>query len=328
MAGALLLTVVLSAMVVTGVASSSVSAQPALPYTRPVKGVISSPYGLRADPVHHHWRHHDGIDIVAPYGHPIGAFAPGRVVYVGWISGYGRLVAVSHRLDNQILISRYAHLQDWQVQRGDTVRAGTVIGHVGLSGRTTGPHLHFELRRDGQAVDPTPYLAQSVLTATGKPASSSTPVASAVANLAKKSAATLVDRDSVGLATTAYLPRIRYIVNPDMPVGPYEANSGGKYGSLFLLGGSGLLGTVLFLMLVLAWVNHRRAVAARMSLPLPVAPMVCFGPDGVRPVRGLTFGPVSGRPRRLAKPALPRFQNAVVTLTGQNPFVMPAHSGS
>jgi len=101
---------------------------------------------------------HTGIDLMAPIGSPIRAAAGGTVIYAGWYFAYGRIVDIRH---SDGLITRYAHMQDFAsgVEPGTAVAAGALIGHVGMTGRAHGPHVHFEVRVDGRAIDPKPYLA-------------------------------------------------------------------------------------------------------------------------------------------------------------------------
>jgi len=115
----------------------------------PVDGPITSPFGWR-------WgRMHQGIDIGVPYGTPIHAAAAGTVIYCGWEEGYGNLVV----LDNGgNLATAYAHQSAIAVTCGQSVQQGEVIGYVGCTGHCTGPHLHFEVRVDGNPVDPLGYL--------------------------------------------------------------------------------------------------------------------------------------------------------------------------
>ena len=115
----------------------------------PVSGPVTSPFGWR-------WgRMHEGIDIGVGYGTPIRAAAAGTVIYCGWESGYGNLVV----LDNGgSLATAYAHQSSIAVSCGQQVSQGQVIGYVGCTGHCFGPHLHFEVRIDGNAVDPLGYL--------------------------------------------------------------------------------------------------------------------------------------------------------------------------
>ena len=115
----------------------------------PVNGPVTSPFGMR-------WgRMHTGIDIGVPYGTPIHASASGRVVYSGWMDGYGNLVAIDH---GHGLSTAYAHQSRIAVSNGQTVSQGEVIGYVGCTGHCFGPHLHFEVRINGTPVDPMGYL--------------------------------------------------------------------------------------------------------------------------------------------------------------------------
>jgi murein DD-endopeptidase MepM/ murein hydrolase activator NlpD len=115
----------------------------------PVNGPVVSPFGMR-------WgRMHTGIDIGVPYGTPIHAAASGRVVYAGWMDGYGNLVAIDH---GRGLSTAYAHQSQIGVSLGQTVSQGQGIGYVGCTGHCFGPHLHFEVRINGTPVDPMGYL--------------------------------------------------------------------------------------------------------------------------------------------------------------------------
>jgi len=116
----------------------------------PVKGTLTSRFGRRGS------RMHDGIDIGAKAGTPVYASAAGEVVYSDRrLSGYGKLIIIRHRHD---LFTAYAHNQRNLVRKGDKVKAGSVIARVGKTGRATGPHLHFEVRRGPTPVDPLAYL--------------------------------------------------------------------------------------------------------------------------------------------------------------------------
>jgi murein DD-endopeptidase MepM/ murein hydrolase activator NlpD len=115
----------------------------------PVSGPVTSPFGWR-------WgRMHEGIDIGVSYGTPIHAAASGRVIYAGWMSGYGNLVAIDH---GRGLSTAYGHQSRLAVSVGQTVSQGQVIGYVGCTGHCFGPHLHFEVRINGAPVDPMGYL--------------------------------------------------------------------------------------------------------------------------------------------------------------------------
>lgn len=124
---------------------------PGLRFRLPVEGRITSKYGLRHDPIDGRLRHHSGIDIAMPEGTPVSSAAPGRVVFSGFSSGYGNCVIIEH--DNG-LTSLYAHNSLNLVKTGDFVDKNKVIALSGSTGRSTGPHLHFEVRRDGSPIDP------------------------------------------------------------------------------------------------------------------------------------------------------------------------------
>jgi murein DD-endopeptidase MepM/ murein hydrolase activator NlpD len=116
----------------------------------PLSGKITSLYGWRRG------RHHDGIDIAARMGKPIVAAANGTVIFSGWRSGYGRMVVIQH---NRWLKTIYGHTSRNYVRRGEKVTQGQVIALVGSTGRSTGPHLHFEVRNTLGAQNPMNYLA-------------------------------------------------------------------------------------------------------------------------------------------------------------------------
>jgi murein DD-endopeptidase MepM/ murein hydrolase activator NlpD len=98
---------------------------------------------------------HTGIDFRAPSGTPARATAPGKVVEADWVGGYGNMVEIDH---GNGLTTRYAHLSSVEVDVGQTVTKGQVIGRVGSTGRSTGPHLHYETRLDGDPMDPMRFV--------------------------------------------------------------------------------------------------------------------------------------------------------------------------
>ncbi len=145
----------LAASIQAAQASSSAYAPPgdstpsAAGFIWPVNGPVVSPFGMR-------WgRMHEGIDIAVPYGTPIHAAASGRVVYAGWMAGYGNLIAIDH---GRGLSTAYAHQSSIAAGLGQTVSQGQTIGYVGCTGHCFGPHLHFEVRVNGSPVDPLGYL--------------------------------------------------------------------------------------------------------------------------------------------------------------------------
>ena len=119
---------------------------------------ISSGFGFRRDPFTGGGAMHKGLDFAGPTGAPIYAAAKGRVSFVGQKSGYGNVVEVGH---GNGLTTRYAHMSRFAARVGQTVNAGTVIGAIGSTGRSTGPHLHFEVRLYDRAVNPRPFLESS-----------------------------------------------------------------------------------------------------------------------------------------------------------------------
>ena len=117
---------------------------------------INSCFGYRNDPIAKDMRHHDGVDIAAPSGTHVYATAAGRVVYSARNrGGYGNLVRVGHGNGYE---TWYAHLAKRKVRAGKRVHRGQAIGRVGDTGRTTAPHLHYEIRANGTPIDPEPFL--------------------------------------------------------------------------------------------------------------------------------------------------------------------------
>ena len=128
-----------------------------VPLRKPVNGEIdlSSTFGVRVDPFLHVAAMHTGLDFRGDAGDPIHATAAGTVVGAGWSGGYGRVVEIDH---GNGLSTRYGHLSQIDVKVGDEIRIGQVIGRMGSTGRSTGPHLHYETRIDGDPVDPQKFL--------------------------------------------------------------------------------------------------------------------------------------------------------------------------
>ncbi len=124
-------------------------------WIRPVEGRVSSRFGPRKLAHEDHARPHHGLDIAAPTGTPIRAARGGTVTFAGRRGGYGNTVEIDH---GSGLSTLYAHAAALDVAAGDRVRAGAPIATVGSTGRSTGPHLHFEIRRDGEPVDPAAAL--------------------------------------------------------------------------------------------------------------------------------------------------------------------------
>ena len=127
-----------------------------LPLRRPVRHAhVTSGFGTRVDPFTGRGARHEGIDFEARFGTPVRATAPGRVVVAGFRGGYGRMVEIDH---GNGVHTRYGHLSALLVHRGQRVAAGQAVGREGSSGRSTGPHVHYEVRVDDVAIDPAPLL--------------------------------------------------------------------------------------------------------------------------------------------------------------------------
>jgi murein DD-endopeptidase MepM/ murein hydrolase activator NlpD len=128
----------------------------AIPSGQPTAApMMTSSYGYRRDPFNGHAAFHAGIDFPGRYGQPINAAAAGRVTYVGQRQGYGNVVEVEH---GNGLMTRYAHLSGFVVRTGARIARGDTIGRMGSTGRSTGTHLHFEVRLNGQPINPRRFL--------------------------------------------------------------------------------------------------------------------------------------------------------------------------
>jgi murein DD-endopeptidase MepM/ murein hydrolase activator NlpD len=142
---------------------------------------ITSGFGYRRDPFNGRGAMHSGIDFKGAIGSPIFAAAEGRVTFVGWKSGYGKAVEITHANG---MMTRYAHLSRFDVTQGQLVEAGTRIAGMGSTGRSTGSHLHFEVRINDRAVNPRPFLeaAPNVLKEVRSAGSSRAPALTAARN--------------------------------------------------------------------------------------------------------------------------------------------------
>src|ERR1700712_5006617 len=136
------------------------------PHRKPVIGEVefTSGFGVRSDPFLGRPAMHTGLDFRAATGDPVRATANGKVVSSGWMGGYGRMVEIDH---GNGLSTRYGHMSEIGVKVGDQIKIGQVIGAVGSTGRSTGPHLHYETRIDGDAVDPQKFLRAGVRLSAG-----------------------------------------------------------------------------------------------------------------------------------------------------------------
>ena len=137
-----------------------------VPYRKPVVGEVefTSGFGVRSDPFLGRPAMHTGLDFRAATGDPVRATASGKVVSSGSAGGYGRMVEIDH---GNGLSTRYGHLSEINAKVGDQIKIGQVIGEVGSTGRSTGPHLHYETRIDGEAVDPQKFLRAGVRLSAG-----------------------------------------------------------------------------------------------------------------------------------------------------------------
>ena len=123
----------------------------------PVSGRISSTFGMRRHPLLGFLRMHKGLDLAAPHGTPIYAPVAGRVVMAARNRGYGNFIKLDH---SSGISSGYGHLSRFAVRAGQQVSRGQIIGYVGSTGMSTGPHLHFEVRRGGAQVDPAKIMGR------------------------------------------------------------------------------------------------------------------------------------------------------------------------
>lgn len=128
-------------------------------FIRPLAGPITSPFGYRTHPIFNTRKFHSGIDIGAPMNTPIKASNSGKVIMAGWYGGYGKVVIIDHGIvRGQAITTLYGHMNSIAVQQGQQVKQGQVIGRVGTTGYSTGPHCHFEVRVKGQPRNPLNYI--------------------------------------------------------------------------------------------------------------------------------------------------------------------------
>lgn len=138
-----------------GLGISAASTGSATPDIWPVSGVVSSHFGFRISPGGIGSTYHEGLDIASSYGNPVHATANGRITQAGWVNGYGYLVEIDH---GNGIKTRYGHNSAILVSVGDQVVEGQTISLIGSTGNSTGPHCHYEVRVNGEAVDPTLFL--------------------------------------------------------------------------------------------------------------------------------------------------------------------------
>ena len=137
-------------------------------FIRPVGGPVTSPYGWRVHPIFKRKIYHSGVDLGMPMNAPVKAANAGKVIFVGWYGGYGKVVIIDHgringvptttRINGVPTTTLYAHLNSYRVGVGSSVAKGQVIANVGTTGYSTGPHLHFEVRQNGQPTNPFNFI--------------------------------------------------------------------------------------------------------------------------------------------------------------------------
>jgi murein DD-endopeptidase MepM/ murein hydrolase activator NlpD len=139
----------------------------AAPSLQPVNGYLTAAWGQRDDPFDPSVREtHPGVDISAPMGTKVIAPADGTVIFAGQHAGYGNIIVIDHKFG---YTTRYAHLQRMDVKVGQSVSRGDVIGYVGRSGRSTGPHLHYEVWQNGRCLNPVKFFQPATLARVGRP---------------------------------------------------------------------------------------------------------------------------------------------------------------
>ena len=138
-----------------GLGISTASTGSVTPDIWPVSGVVSSHFGFRVSPGGIGSTYHEGLDIASSYGNPVHATANGRITQAGLVNGYGYLVEIDH---GNGIKTRYGHNSAILVSVGDQVVQGQTISLIGSTGNSTGPHCHYEVRVNGEAVDPTLFL--------------------------------------------------------------------------------------------------------------------------------------------------------------------------
>lgn len=125
------------------------------PSIAPVRGILTDGYGGRSDPFTGQFATHSAIDISSASGQPVRAPADGTVAKADWQNGYGKVVFLAHGFGYS---TRFGHLSKFNVKAGDRVKRGDIIGYVGSTGRSTGPHLHYEVRLNGKAINPLEHI--------------------------------------------------------------------------------------------------------------------------------------------------------------------------
>ena len=128
-------------------------------FIKPISGPITSPFGWRIHPIFKSRTFHSGVDIGGPYNGAVKASNDGKVIFVNWYGGYGKVVIIDHGTIGGVKITTlYAHLNSYKVSVGDMVKKGQTIGLEGTTGYSTGPHVHFEVRKNGKPTNPLNYI--------------------------------------------------------------------------------------------------------------------------------------------------------------------------
>jgi len=128
-------------------------------FLKPIDGKITSPFGWRVHPIFKSRSFHSGVDIGGPFNGAVKASNSGTVIFVGWYGGYGKVVMIDHgRINGKSVTTLYAHLNSFNVSKGQRVNKGEVIAREGTTGYSTGPHVHFEVRLNGKPQNPMNYI--------------------------------------------------------------------------------------------------------------------------------------------------------------------------
>ena len=155
----------ITSVVVTIIFALASQAEASPTYVYPLMGPrLSSDFGKRTHPIRKFVKHHSGVDLAAPEGAQIRSIQSGVVVYADPHGSYGKLIVVQHKFG---VTSHYGHCKEILVRTGQRVSAGQLLGTVGSTGKVTGPHLHFEIRKDGQALNPESVMPGLAVNADG-----------------------------------------------------------------------------------------------------------------------------------------------------------------
>lgn len=146
---------ILAEIAIVSEISSEASTKGDIEFERPISGRVTSAFGVRLHPLDKVEKPHKGLDLAGDIGDSVKSTANGRVIFAGIQRGYGNIIIIQH---SDEITSAYGHLSKLSVEVGDAVARGQKIGEVGMTGNSTGPHLHFEIRENGEQVNPSKYL--------------------------------------------------------------------------------------------------------------------------------------------------------------------------